>query len=561
MGNVKGVLSEAAAIIPEAFDSERFPIPTCRMIVQLEPQEDIHDRTSLELAVAIAILIEFLNLPEEALGGKEGEQADSSVAEDLGVDLVEELRRERERIAHVNALQDRNYYLIGELNVHGQIRRVNGLLNMLYRAQPGDIVIVPAGNEQEARLWWETTSHKDVSLFTAATLREAYETVLGNPPSPGLADRRFAGFKEKRQVRRADIDFKDIVGQEGAKRAMEIAAAGGHHCLLYGPTGQGKSMLASAMVGILPPLEPTTDMEQIQQINQIYSARGLLEDGHIILDRPFRAIGAGITPVGLLGGNPRPGADPQPGEISLAHGGVLFMDEIDKFPGPLIEKLRAPLQEKQYIIQRATGSVTFPCDFVLVAAMNPCDCSYFGEWECERCHRVIPQEMSRCECGSESFKHRCTCSAGAERRFANLLSGPIQNRMHLKARAYSPAEVLPMTARAEATSTIRRRVTAARSAQAKRFAGSPGKLNSHVVTPREIAETFELSPEVRAELGRNPKVLPRTASMRTKVVTFAVARTIADLADSRQVLMEQFQEAVALTRDLNADYELRRRRH
>jgi magnesium chelatase family protein len=558
LGGVRGILREAAAIIPQAFQSEGFPLPNCKMTLQLEPQEEVFDRASLELPVALALLLEFFSLPEQPPATQGAGESDSTLADELEIDLIQQIREQREHIAEIQNLQDRNYLLIGALDIFGQVGHVRGLLSMLYdTAKPGDVVIVPSANENEVHLWYQTTPlQRKVDVFLASSLREAYETILGNPSGPPLSVRKFVGFKAKRSTS-STVDFKDIVGQERAKRALEIAAAGGHHCLLYGPTGQGKNLLTEALAGILPPLGD--DVGEVQEINRIWSAKRLLPEGDIKRERPFVQVRLGINEPGLLGGCPRRGSDIEPGQISLAHGGVLFMDEINMHPHGLVQMLRGPLQEKKHTVQRARGAVTFPCNFILVGAMNPCDDSFFGEWVCAKCGHVVPQELATCRCGHTELKHRCPTPERCARRFPALLSGPLRNRLHLKVRVYSPEAVLPLTARAEPSSTIQRRVIKARRAQSVRFAGTNRRLNSDIVVPREIVERFDLSPEVRAELGRAPKVLPAQAPMRTKVVSFAVARTIADLGESEQVHIEHLREAVEFTRDLSVDYELRRR--
>lgn len=240
IGNIRGVLREAAGIIPQALQSQGLPVPECKIIVQLEPQEDIKDRASLELGVALAMLIEFLTHPADVEASADpSRQAGDAVAEhvaDLGAEVAAEARRERERIARIEGIQDRNYFIIGELDIFGNVRSVRGLLSMLYHARDGDIVLVPAANEPEARLWALTSGAQDVQVFPVPTLRAAYETVLGQGHLPALSRRKSRGFTKLRSVG-PDVDLRDIVGQERAKRALEIAAAGGHHCLLYGPTG------------------------------------------------------------------------------------------------------------------------------------------------------------------------------------------------------------------------------------------------------------------------------------------------------------------------------------
>ena len=555
-GNVGPVLREAKAIVPLAFDSQGLPVPEGKLTVQLQPIDEPKNLASLYLGLALAIFCQYVQTGASA-------DFDSSVEKDRHSDdddeLEKDIRRTQEILEwaqRIQSMSDRNYFCIGELNIYGEVIRINGALSLLDQAKPGDIVILPEANLHEAQFWTRTSEMgPGVETYAVASLREACEILSGERKAEPVGQKQLPRFKPCPQP---NVDFSDIVNQDDAKRALEIAAAGGHHCLLYGPKGEGKSLLAKALPGILPRLDPQVNMDEILETNRIWSAKGLLEDGQLVIHRPFRDVAPGISEAGLFGGG---AGIPQPGEISLAHRGVLLMDEFAQFPPHILEKLRGPLQDKKITIGRARSTYTFPAAFILVAAMNPCRCSYYGEYICKRCGMIVPQGRVLCTCGSGDLLHRCNCGAPARRRFERLLSGPLEDRVHLKVRVYSSTLPLKLTAGSpgESSRTIRRRVERARKMQAQRFEGSSRTLNSEVETPREIYELFSPTKGAQLLVERLPHSLPYPVSMRTKVQTLLVARTIADLEeDSEMNALHVAEAALRYTRPLLARIEERK---
>ncbi len=393
---------------------------------------------------------------------------------------------------------------VGELSLDGSLRHVRGVLSVADMARHDNIsaLYVPAMDAPEAALI------PGVPVYPVASLEELVAHLRGHTRITPL-DISLAMLT---QPPPPVVDFSEIQGQEHAKRALEVAAAGGHNLMMVGPPGSGKTLMARALPGILPELA----LEEALEITRIYSvADQLPSDLPLIQHRPFRAPHHTISNAGLVGG----GHWPRPGEISLAHRGVLFLDELPEFNGRVLEVMRQPLEDKIVTISRAQGSLTFPAAFTLLAAMNPCPCGYAGDPE-----------------------RQCSCSAGSIERYRKRISGPLLDRIDLHIEVPRvPFEKLTRAMPGESTAAIRARIEAARRRERARLVGTPLVCNSDM-GPAEIRRFCVLNEECQVLMRTAVRQMHLSARGYHRVLK--VARTIADLAESQAIEAQHLAEAL-----------------
>ncbi|MBQ9517476.1 MAG: YifB family Mg chelatase-like AAA ATPase [Eubacterium sp.] len=396
-----------------------------------------------------------------------------------------------------------DYAFIGELSLDGEIRPVNGILPMVLQAKEDGVgaVFIPWGNADEGSVV------SGIDVLPAKNVTQVIAHLSGDR----LIEPAYKELDEGSVVSET-LDFFDVKGQGKVKRALEIAAAGGHNCIMIGTPGTGKSMMAKRLGSILP--EMTFD-EQIET-TKIYSVAGELpSDARLIAKRPFRSPHHTVSAQGLTGG----GASPKPGEISLAHNGVLFMDEFPEFDRRAKESLRQPLEDGVVTITRASGSVTYPSDIMLVAAMNPCPCGYAG-------HPKI----------------QCTCSEAARKRYNDKISGPVLDRIDIHIEV-APVnyEQLRGDRKEETSEVIRERVNRARAIQTERFKGTNVKCNAKM-TPRLTRRYCVLSEEADSLLKESFDALGMSPRAYDKILR--ISRTIADLEGSENIELDHVAEAI-----------------
>ena len=396
--------------------------------------------------------------------------------------------------------------MVGELALSGKVRRVNGVLPIVMEMKRigRRAVIVPAENVEEACIVG------GIDVIPVTTLREAVEYLNGTMEiKPSFTD---VASLVGGDVAYAD-DFSDVKGQHMIVRAMEVAVAGGHNILMIGSPGSGKTMIARRVPGILPPLT----VEEALEVSRIHSVAGAAKGGGgLVVRRPFRAPHHTVSSIGLLGG----GAHPAPGEVSLAHRGVLFLDEFAEFPRNALEVLRQPLEDGHVGVSRAAAAHDFPSRFMLVAAMNPCPCGYFND-----------------------PAHECRCTQSQILKYQRRVSGPLLDRIDIQVGVSSvPLRELQRATACESSAAIRSRVVKARRIQTERYRSMQGVVTNADIRSRDLARVCMMDSAAEDELRRNLEKLNLSARAYDRVLR--VARTIADLRGSEAGGQEDIMEAV-----------------
>lgn len=455
-------IQEAKERIPSAIKNSGFSFVPMQIIVNLAPAQFIKSGSGYDLPLAIGYLLSSEQLtfnPEHKL-------------------------------------------FLGELSLNGDLKPVNGILPILMDAKKKGFTsfFIPFENAKEASLI------SNINIFPAKNLREIFDHFVDKPITPYTNSSRIMVPKDEA------IDLSSIRGQLLAKRALEISAAGGHNCLLNGSPGSGKTMLAKAFKSILPVM----NIDESLEVTKIYSVAGILnKDNPYIVNRPFRSPHHTISHIALVGG----GTQLRPGEITLAHNGVLFLDELPEFQVRSIETLRQPLEDKVITISRSSGTVEYPANFTLLAAMNPCKCGYFGDTSKE-----------------------CICTSKQIQDYKKRISGPIIDRFDLQVWVDKVEfSELSQVSKQEDSRSILKRVSVAKSIQLERFKNTKYKQNSQIQS-EDVIKFIDISPNAKKILKKANERFNFSARSYFKILK--VARTIADLSSSKNVSEKDILEAL-----------------
>lgn len=468
VGLPDSAVKESQERIRSAFENSGLRMVGKKTVVNLAPADLKKEGSSLDLPIAIAILAATEQVASEGVG---------------------------------------SWVIAGELSLDGGVKPIRGALPVaIYALERGFRgLILPRENAEEAAVV------EGLEVIGVGSLREAVDFLNGDlsiAPTRVATEALFA----ENEGRYAE-DFADVKGQEYVKRALEVAVAGGHNIVMIGAPGSGKTMLARRMPTIMPPLS----IEEALETTKIHSVAGKLgSERGLLTRRPFRAPHHLASAVAMVGG----GSNPQPGEISLAHNGILFLDELPEFGRSILEVMRQPLEDKVVTVARANYSVAYPANFMLVASMNPCPCGYYNHPTKE-----------------------CSCSRHAVEKYINKISGPLMDRIDIQIEV-TPVEYSQMTdtTPAEPSSSVRQRVIAARERQRRRFEGIEGVFTNAMMNSAMIAEFCPLDQQSQTMLSRAMERLSLSARAHNRIIK--VARTIADLEGSDQITSAHIAEAI-----------------
>lgn len=551
LGNVKKIGKECYSRAVHAIDTlnEEWSIDGLKFTIDMTPPETPKENSGLALPLAIILLHGALIKNEETIEEKISEieaviekTEDEKTRKEL-LDKIESLIEQREVFINYKKIiqHDKNKYLfIGDLDIsNGDIRPpTRGVLCMLAAAKNNFIVFVPEDSEIHASMVQRVNEFK---AFKAKNLSEVWSVILKQ------SEPRTVIFNTKK-ITVKDISFdapdlKDIEYLGKAKKAMAIAVSGGHNILMVGPAGTGKSMLSKAATRLLPELTP----EEKYEINKIYSVKGLLDANEIVVNRPFREVNSQTSSAALMGGGT---GHPMPGEISLAHKGVLLLDEINLFSAQMIEHLRTALNDKAYTINRAATSVKYPASFILMASMNPCKCGNFGLYKCPNkdCSLFSSESNKICKKCNTKMIQMCHCTSREIDPYRKKLSKPLLERIDIK--------IMITKSKTEgwdwATSSVKRKIETARRIQQERYQGSPYSCNGDIPRKTELFKYDKTSHDTIINKIKR-KGENEGWSWRVEDKVLLVSRTIADIAESHKILNEHLDLAIDIM-GLNTEY-------